>query len=262
MNEQDQVLIELLADTDALFKPYRHRGSLRTGAVYSERRNAYHEAGLLWASEEPTDAGRKASQRELELCVKRKLVKAVKSQGRTSAVSLTNEGEQYARALAGNPGIAEAIPILERMIELQSEAEKYYLPEFQLWVPETRLIELDWGDGDYLGELSLLQFMLAPALHRGWVHFKASWKGHGWYHPNCCKPWLLAETIEHLPEYDPEAATLYDRRVQSAASRLLNAEPEDKNSIGLLPCTLSFALAGYPGKIHVHGEGSPEVLDA
>lgn len=259
MNEQDQVLIELLADTDALFKPYRHRGGIRAGTVYSERRNAYHEAGLLWASEEPTDAGRKASQRELELCVKRKLVKAVKSQGRTSAVSLTNVGEQYARALAGNPGIAEAIPILERMIELQLESEKYYLPEFKLWVPETRLIELDWGEGDYLAELSLLQFMLAPALHRGWVHFKASWKGHGWYHPNCCKPWLLAEIAAQLPDYDPAAGRLYDQRLAASANRLANTDADDKNSMGIIPCTLSFALSGYPGKIHVHGEG---VLDA
>ena len=65
MDDRTRILVDILADTDAVFIPNRYWNSSRP-AVICEHRRDYSLAGVPWRSEAPDEAGRKAAQRELE----------------------------------------------------------------------------------------------------------------------------------------------------------------------------------------------------
>jgi hypothetical protein len=253
MQESYGVLIDLLADTDALFRPGRFYG-MPDNAMRNlwQRRREYVNAGMRWASGEATEAGRKESQRDLEQLADDGLVSLHRHQGRTQAVRLTEQGDQMARALAGLPGVGEALEWMRLMRCIRDlKFDVNWLDAFRGLVPETLLCGHDWWPNtdearDARGDV---MWGLTPALSRLWVETEASTVGCLWYRLTPAGEQALddsrAKVLPCLPREDLDAMEQYNARLQLTRSRLEAAEPPDPNEIAPLPIPASYAVVNH-----------------
>src|SRR5687768_9285388 len=95
------VQIQILAKTDALFLPVRHRAGdsrERLVAAYFGRKE-FERVGVPWASRARSEAGRKRSQRALEQLARDGVVQCFRSGGRVTHVRLASEAEEPLRRL-------------------------------------------------------------------------------------------------------------------------------------------------------------------
>lgn len=143
MELTNDILLAILAATDAVFIPDRDPMDFNRHVVIYERRRDFPDAGIPWASEKAMpgldETGRKQVQRALEDLVGQGLVDALRPKGaKTVGVKLTDAGEARVRALCGLPlfeGTQAAVDQLVRLLEDDSAC----VFQGRIWTPETVL---------------------------------------------------------------------------------------------------------------------------
>ncbi len=249
MNLRTSILVQILADTDALFIPNRSWSRRRVTNIYFGQKN-YGRSGVVWSSGAATEADRKAAQRELEALAKERLVRVFRpNRVKTLGVRLTDAGEALARRLCGLPAIEcgwWTCHELVRHSKTPSEAKTLD----DVWISEVQLAGVDWPrEGEdttaFRREMVLVEDMALPAFLRGWITSNSDRHGRVYYALTLAG-W---EVLDNAPPDDTpdtpvdiEAREAYLARVQYASDRLDTADPEDPKEIGGLP--LPVALKG------------------
>jgi hypothetical protein len=111
--EQQRILLEVLASTDALFS--HHRWSASTAAVataIAERRREFPAAGVPFVASGDA-AQRKQAERDLADLQAAGLLVLLTSKSRRSGVRLTAVGDSYTRSLTGGYRLDEVHTLLE-----------------------------------------------------------------------------------------------------------------------------------------------------
>lgn len=239
MNETDEILIRLLASTDALWRPMRAHdwaGSMPT--VLLEHRRLFPTVGVPWHGSSPTEAGRKRTQRALEACAKDGLL-AIHGKIRRNTAKLHDTGELRARALCGLPGLTDAMALLREV-----QAQPVTMPsELALVGLETYQDEPDAGVRGLLAELA---FRAAPALCREWLEARSDLHGRVYYSltPSGEQAIVSLPAIpDGLPRQQQACWDLYAQQFGESLARLRAEEPETVGEIGFIP--LSVALNGH-----------------
>jgi hypothetical protein len=237
MTDQDAVLVQILAATDAVWKPMRQADwATPTPTLLYEYRKRFASAGVPWHSGDPTEAGRKSNQRTLEGLASAGLV-TLHGRERRAAVRLTEKGDILARALAGLGNVDAGHRSLYEVLELHDKMAS------ELWLARLD----DYADTDDCRvELLIVQRLIAPALWRGWVESGSDCHGRVWYWATdqgreVAK--LPAPTLpDDLPSMDEAAAGVYDAEVIAYRQRLRYAKPDNSSELGFIPLSASIPL--------------------
>lgn len=237
MTNEDAVLVDILAATDAVWKPMRQADwTTPTPTVLYEHRRRFTSSGVPWHSSEPTEAGRKAAQRTLEDMASLGLL-TLHGRERRNAVRLTETGDIRARALAGIGNVDAGHCSLCEVLRLQNPIAS------ELW-----LARLDnYADTDACRrELVVTQSLMAPALWRGWVESGSDCHGRVWY-------WAtdlgrkIAKKLEpllpaDLPPTDRDTSEVYYGAMLDYRERLRHTKPDHSNELGYIPLSASIPL--------------------
>lgn len=238
----DEILFAVLAATDAVFIPDRDPTARPRCVVIYERRRDFPHFGVPWASEKVLpgldDAGRKQVQRSLEHLAAIGMVETVQPKAvKTLGVRLTDAGDAHVRALAGLPTLADALPVVRRIYDLLSaDVACQFLG--RVWVPETALAGVRWGDNDQRHKLVEVEELLLPALVRNYAVSNCTVRGHCWYTITPAgfdaikSPPPLASD---LPDADADARREYYGRIHLEIRALAAAKPDNEREIGEIP---------------------------
>jgi hypothetical protein len=243
----DQILLAVLAATDAVFLPDRDPLAHPRHAVIHERRQALVHGGVPWASERVLpgldDAARKQVQRSLDELALNGLVLTYQPKGaKTLGVRLSDAGDARARALVGLPTLRDALGLLAQLAELERhDTTCAFLG--RTWVPETALAGVRWGDHAHRHRFVEVEDCLLPAQVRGLAESNCSVRGHCWYAitPAGCE--RLSQqpdvvTTEGVASCEP-ARREYCHRVRQELLTLAAAKPECEREIGEIPMPVS-----------------------
>ena len=244
MDERTAILVQVLADTDAVWIPSRTWNRQRPTNIYFARR-AFAKSGVPWESGGATEADRKAAQRELEALAKTGAVKVRRPHRvKTLAVRLSDAAEADARERIGLPGLYSARLSMGELARHSRRPPELFT---DLYIAERKLIG-DKPPGEYEREAVVVENMLLPALVRGYVESNADIQGRvsytltpaGW-------EWLdrgeaPAEDLRDETPLDGDAAEWYAERLQASLDRLDTADPPDPKEIGGIP--LPVAMEG------------------
>ena len=243
MTEQDQRLIEILATTDAIWRPLRRADwAPPTPAVLYERRHRFGKVGVPWTTGGGNEGRRKAQQRGVvDLAAVGLLVLCGDS--RRSGVRLTEAAEAGFRALCGLPNLDESHAMLRKVISLSAKSDDGQSLCREFWL---------WGANNYSGsaadakkawEVSLI---LAAALLREWVESRSDCHGRSCYTATDAgrkAAKLSCPTLpEGLPAYSDEANAAYYEATLAARQRLRTATPSNPAEIGECPLSCSLDL--------------------
>jgi hypothetical protein len=265
---ENEILLTLLARTDATFWPTRNFAVPGTGLFY-ERRRDYLTHGLPWSSKGGTDEqARKSSQRELDGLAKNGLVQTFGPRGRTRGERLTAAADDNLRRRIGIATYADSLALLDELYRRRDDDDGFDglgdgLPAGKRdrepglpWTSEVSLADIQWGDDAQRGYYVLLFEDFAPLLWRSLVRSGSDSHGRVWYSPTATG-YALAEqrhaTGLAIQKYPPEPldggdADGYDFY---RAARMLeidgirNGTPAQRSEIGDLPLTCSPALRKY-----------------
>jgi hypothetical protein len=227
-------LMAILAATDAVFVPSRHPLS-HAHRVRCERRRA---AGVAWSSAmvipSRSAAARKQAERVLDELVARGWVKTIQpNHAKTLAVQLTDLGDEHARALAGLPRVETTLEVLGQIKKLQV-GEEVCEVEGRVWVPETALTGVRWGDNTRRKAFVELEEKLLPGLVRHWVRSNCSIQGHCWYTLGDAAPWEIP-ALRKAPEANVNARAEYYLCIHVEIEMHQTAKLECEREIGDIP---------------------------
>jgi hypothetical protein len=238
MQLTDDILLAILAATDAVFIPDRDPMDFNRHTVLYERRRDFPDTGVPWASEKAMpgldEAGRKQVQRALEDLVGQGLVDALRPKGaKTVGVRLTDAGEARVRAMCGLPLFEGAQAVVDQLTSLVSD-DSACMANTRIWTPETKLAGVEWGDNTRKHLLVDVEERLLPALVRGQVVSNCTVRGHCWYsvHP---KPTPMPPMPADLPSRLELARGQYYGRLKHELAELRMAEPLNSREIGEIP---------------------------
>ena len=237
----DQILLAILAATDAIFIPDRDPLARPRHAVIFERRQSFRHSGVPWASERVLpgldDTGRKQVQRMLDELSLAGLVLPFQPKGaKTLGVRLSESGDARARALAGLPALGDAAQILAQLAAVERTGVACaYLG--RTWVPETALAGVHWGDNARRHAFVAVEEKLLPALGRGWAESNCSVQGHCWYAlaPAGREQFAKPIAASSLPPANDLARREYYWRVQAEFHALAAAKPDCERELGEIP---------------------------
>lgn len=235
MDLAQTILVQLIADGDAVWLPSRSFTRPRPGNVYAARQ-AFVVAGVPWSSDGHTESERKETQRALESLAALRAVEVRRPHRvKTLAVRLSESAETETRRLVGLPGLYAAwLAALE--VARHSSRPPKMMTDF--WISE-RLLIGNSKPADFGVQAAAVESMLLPALSRGYVVSNANVRGHvsysltplGW----CWLDGDDAPDVDQDVEPDPEAAELYAERLTAALHRLDTAASVDSREVGGLP---------------------------
>jgi len=240
MKGDEEILLDVLALTDAVWLPMRTWAQPAPANVYFARRD-FARTGVPWRSGASGEAERKEAQRLLERMAARGLVLLFRPRGfKTLGARLTEEGERDARALCGLPGVDDAARRLAEIVRLTDEMRRP-------WISEPALAGVAWGSPGAGKVLARLEDELLPALVRGWVESGADLHRRVYYRATPAGREAAggaeASEGEQAPparrSYGCEAYGLYLERLDAAQARLGTAKPLDSREIGFLPLSAS-----------------------
>jgi hypothetical protein len=256
MKANDEILLTILAKTDAAFWPIRNH-DCPGRVLFYERRWGFLTAGLPWASGAASDAGRKAAQRDLEKLAAPGKVLTYKPRGvRTLGVRLSEKADDAMRRMIGLATYADALPLLDELHRRLTDGDGCD-EGGRPWTSEQSLTGVKWGDNERRGYYVLLTEDAYPLLWRGLVESNASMQGHVWYGLTAAGLALAQErdragAAQEWPPSEPadgeEGASdfyLATRRAEIAAIEA--GSPEDKNEIGGIPMPVCPSLRKCQG---------------
>jgi hypothetical protein len=242
LSMSDEILLAILAATDAVFIPDRDPLAHRRHAVIYERRQAFRHSGVPWASERVVpgldDTGRKQVQRMLDDLALAGLVLTFQPKGaKTLGVRLSDTGDARARTLAGLPAVCDAVAMLGILANLErTDAACAFLG--RTWLPETALAGVRWGDNSQRQAFVRIEEQLLPALVRGWAESNCSVLGHCWYAITDAGRKQLRKPVppaSDMPSANDLARRGYYYRVEQELHALASAKPECEREIGEVP---------------------------
>ena len=252
MDLKTSILVQVLADTDAVWIPSRTWNRPRPANVYFARR-AFAKGGVPWESGGATEADRKAAQRALEALAESGAVQVRRPHRvKTLAVRLADDAEAATRRLVGLPGMYSGwLSAWEVARRSKRPGEASLMTD--VWVLERELIG-DRPPDEYRREAVLVEDMMLPALVRNYVDSCSDGNGRVSY---ALTPagWAWLDAGREPPaddldgEPDRDAAELYYSRLRAALGRLDTAAPPDPKEIGGIP--LPVAIGGL--KLRPHG---------
>jgi hypothetical protein len=237
MDDRTRILTQILADTDAVWLPNRRWSRPRPTNVHFARL-AFGKGGVPWESGEPTEAGRKAAQRELEELAKARLVRASRLRRvKTLAVRLSEPADADMRERIGLAGLYSAWLSMHEIARHSRRPPELFT---DVYIAERKLIG-DKPPETYRREAVIVEDMLLPALVRGYVDSNADTQGRVSYMLTPAG-WEWLDRGEAPPEdlrddapLGRDAATWYAERLQTSLDRLGTADAAEPREIGLLP---------------------------
>jgi hypothetical protein len=266
MDRRDELLLTILAKTDAVFWPIR-KHDVPGRVLFYERRWAFPTAGVPWASGAVSEAGRKAAQRELEGLQSARLVKTYNPRGgRTLGVRLTEGADDAMRRMIGLATYADSLPFLDELYRRLADGDGCNFLG-RPWTSEESLTGVRWGDNDNRGYYVLLTQDLYPLLWRGLAESNASSQGHVWYGLTAAGYELARErdedeqaSREYPPpppeEGDEEAFDFYhDARIEDVKT-LEAGSPKDPREIGQIPMPVCPVLRQWERPRKRQGNGA------
>ena len=152
---------------------------------------------------------------------------------KTLAVRLTDAGDQRARAMAGLPRVEASLPVIEQIRTLMA-GDEVCDASGKVWVPETALAGVRWGDNARRKAFVDVEEKLLPALTRRWVESNCSVQGHCWYTLGPVEP-SSPLAISDLPQASDAARGEYYHRVELEIEALARSRPDCEREIGELP---------------------------
>jgi len=232
---EHSALIVILAATDAVFIPDRDPLARPRHTVIWERRQA---AGVPWASDKVLpgldESERKRVQRALDELAARGWVATIEpNASKTLAVRLTHLGDAHARALVGLPQVEASLPVVEQIRTLMA-GDEVCDAGGKVWVPETALAGVRWGDNEHRQAFVEVEERILPALTRRWVESNCSIHGHCWYTLGPVEP-ASPPAVANLPARSDMARAEYYHRVELELDALARSRPDYEREIGDIP---------------------------
>jgi hypothetical protein len=239
MDEKTEILIRILAQTDATWLPQWSYRPPATTNYYFARLDFCEGRGVPWSSGGGDEAGRKAAQRTLESLASDGLIKVIRPRrSKALACELTEEGEAHTRRLLHLPGLDGGFSSIEELRRLTKARPKLLT---DAWIWEGALVG-DVGDDpkQYTSMAWTVRRLMLPALIRRWVVSDAS----------VCEGvprtyyLLLKAGFDRLRgpappdvvfkgKVDQAADQLYSKTLETELHRLETAEPRNRNELGL-----------------------------
>ena len=239
---KNELLVQILAEIDAVFTPQRTWTRPLPTVLY-ERRRDYPTLGVRWMSGKATEAGRKQIQRDLEELVDGGFAVSCRPKNvKTLGVRLTDFGEAYARALCGMDclGFAlEAVATVNRLADHPDAAGAGCVCEDLI----TEISHHEVGlNPDLWSQYLAMETIALPALVRGWMRSNSDIKGRVWY-------WLTdtgKSILENpptwnfeLPDEVPGMYKAWDDALVAAQKVLAAAKPQQPRELGYIPIPVS-----------------------
>ena len=225
MTDDDRILIEILAATDAVFLPSR-KPDMTRHRVICERRRGFRDNGVVWAS-----GGQRAMQRQVEALISAELIQSCGAGGRTRRVRLTDQGDDRARAVARLPCAWESLAAVNQLIAHRKKTGEF-------WIRETVLAGVEYGRDNWR-ELLEVNCLMLPAVVRGWAESNCSTYGLAFYSvTDEGKKAARKKVTDVGPEgklADPLALDFYLDRLNVEYDALNDAKPDDPKEIGEIP---------------------------
>ena len=257
ITENDKLLLQVLAETDAIWQPDRRPmfGSRHT-AIYEKRRD-YHAVGVVLnnLAGAGADSGeRQRASRALRELAAEGLVTIHKPKwARAMAIKLTEAGDIRARALSAMPTFALTLLSWlhnqrDSALAMDALGPVYGTEGMQdrqmVWHSELILAGvLDTTDPDQRGALIELEGAHLPAIVRGLMIGCATINGHVWYAltpagVSAAEANQIQEPA-NIPEPTDETVDHYLAIWQAARSRMETSPPRISNEIGEMPLPCS-----------------------
>jgi hypothetical protein len=158
-------------------------------------------------------------------------------------MSLTDAGEWQTRGLCNLPGLEETVSSIQQLHGLRSNAD-VMKDCGRLWIPETLLAKVEWGDNDNRNEFVIVEDMMLPALVRGWVISNATVHRHVCYSlteegtklATSKRKWKFPKG---LLAWEQDAADRYDARVKESQNLFASQRIANPREIGPFPLRAS-----------------------
>lgn len=237
-------LIDLLAETDALWTPVRDWSNNHAVVAVEERREQYQRNGLPISNGGGTAAERKQWERELDGIEVSGTVLIARERGRRAFWRLGNATDWRLRNLVGLPGRAEMLRAMQALAGHEDAEQERGVN----LVPETWLTGPDgWGTKAGGRLLVALEEMFLPALVRGWVTAWSDCEGRVAYQTTEAGRAFLAapgDEAAALPEFDGDAADTYLVALTAARNALAAAKPAKENAL-----TIPLSVGLWPGEL-------------
>ena len=260
MDCRDEILLTIMAKTDAIFWPIR-RNHLPGRVLFYERRRAFLVSGCPWASGVVSEAGRKAAQRELDALRDEGLIRTHNPRGsRTLGVRLTDSADDAMRRKIGLATFADALPYLDELYRRRNDPDGFDgigtgTGGNPPWASEQALTSVRWGDNERRGAYVRLTRDLYPLLWRGLVVSNSSMLGHVWYGLTATGRKLARQRDESgqaRGEYPPpppaagdkDALGFYFARQNEEIDKIETGKPKNSRELGDLPLPVHPVLRG------------------
>lgn len=251
LTAEDEILVNVLADSDALWLTVRDFSGNMPGRVSVMRDDFHSGGGIPWGSGKTSEIGRKRTQLALERNVAAGLIAAVTLKGsKTQRVRLTEKGDARARAMVDMPSLRDSMDVVRQVAALSNRNPK--LVE-DCWIPEDSLIEKQPDADARRRALISLEDSALPALTRRLLWSRSTARMNAMYAVTAAG-WAWLDGGGELPAAEPvavsdEAFTMHDRRMADAIARLKAPAAEDRErEIGEIP--LPVAYVGVALSLH------------
>lgn len=239
MNETDTLLVRILAETDALWRPMRAADWVGDAAgVLHERRQRYATAGVQLDQPDRTIRSRMPFLRLLDAMQASGLL-THQSHDKRHHAKLTDTGEVIARRLVGGPELDEAHALLRRLVALEVDTPHGRLCS-ELWLANAR----NYGPPQATTAICEVEFIVLPALAREFAVSRSDMHGRVWYLATPAGRAFAAGPAPimppDLPEPSGDACDLYHDVLLAARAALRDAEPDAPGELGYvpLPCSI------------------------
>jgi len=236
MNKANDILIDVLAATDAIFRPLRRADWTppAPGNIW-EARERFAVAGVAVPGG-GSGAARVAHHRSVANLVDSGLLKLCG----VGHAGLTERGDATARALAGLPSVADAHAALREVILQARVADEGILTS------ELQLAGLQNYTDRCQPKLWEVSLTLGPALSRGWIESRSDVHGRAYYTPTDAgldAATRDAPTLpENLPNYSNELNERYYSQTVAARAALRTQKPSGPGEVGPIPLPASLAI--------------------
>ncbi len=218
MPTDNELLIDILAATDAIFAPLRQADwkSENARSIF-QRAQRFFSCGVHWTSG-GTSAKRKASFNQIARLSAESRLELFPPHG----LRLTDQAEWNARSLCGLPGLDASLKLVDRIEKAGG-----------FRVEENTLARTEYGRPGVTEKLVAIEYQAAPALARGWLVAESNRSGHVAY--SCHRSPAANRVGAELPASDPEMRKRYEAKFREFRHELRFAEPLDDRDIAPIP---------------------------
>jgi hypothetical protein len=239
-SEAVEILVGVLAKSDAAALPIRNWSGPNPGNVYTARQRS-KSVGVAWESGGTDATTRQRMARALAALKRAKLVGVHRVRGsRYPSVRLTELGDETARRLCGLPGVSAGWWTMHRVAALTRLPRKARLLT-DVWLSEVALCDPRHDGGYPTGaELSLVETLVLPALVHGWLAANSDIHGRVYFAATRAGRKALADEPPADDDVDPgavdrQARELYRESLLAELDRFATAAPEVPREIGFVP---------------------------